>query len=170
MKKKRYDIYRSDEELYFGYWLEEMADKNIISNIEYESESFELFPDYKTEKNKINKHIYTPDFVFNCNDSVLFEKIEKFYNKKNLFIKTGNKVYIEVKADFDYKNMTKSFVINQKWMFQKYGIYVNLVKIPSFFSKTFIPYKYLLTKKGNQRKINFDYKDINSYLDLNKGV
>ena len=165
MKKNRDDIYRSDEELYFGYWLEELADNKIIKEIFYEPESFELFQECKFEKHKINKHIYTPDFVCKINESVFFEDISKFHCKKNLFIKTGDKVYFEVKPDFDYKNMTREFGINKKWMFQKYGIYINLVKIPSLFEKTFTPYKYLLTKTGKKRILKFEYKSCKEYIN-----
>lgn len=54
--------------------------------------------------------------------------------------------YIEIKPDFDQNNMTREFKINQKWMYQKYGIYINLI-IPTkknkpkinWFQQTFTP-------------------------------
>lgn len=107
---------------------------------------------------------YTPDFkiIWNENHNLVHTYIEYILNGKPTREFISNKLisfienqgfdmlefvsYVEIKPDFDQNNMTREFKINQKWMYQKYGIYVNLV-IPTrknkpklnWFQRTFTP-------------------------------
>lgn len=84
---------------------------------------------------------------------------------KNYSIKTEkDTVLIEIKNTYDQNNMTRLFVLNQKFILDKYGIYINLIKIPDLFEKTFLPKEYLKTPSGKDKKINFSYVLIEEYL------
>jgi hypothetical protein len=67
--------------------------------------------------------------------------------------------YIEVKPSFDFKNMTRLVKINQKWVFEKHHIYINIVVPEHLFNRTFTPLKYFTTdKSGKPRKIKYKNK------------
>lgn len=133
---------------------------------------------------------YTPDFLLTFSEDKykklvwlkstlrIEDKMDKLFigtNDARIFLTSGydngnsgfpyTQVLVEVKPTFERNNMVRLFGINQKQMWSKYGIYVNLVKIPDFFKKTFVPSEYLKTNKsGKDRKINFKYKLIDEYL------
>lgn len=152
--------YESDEEMYFLLWAFELKDKGIISSID-RGESIELFDGYKEsytkttilktktkveEKTKtiLNPHIYTPDFKIIWASNPIFPEAKKGCNYS----------LIEVKPDFDQNNMERAFKINQKWVFDKLGIYITLIKPNKLFAETFTPTRYLITNKsGKGRKI-----------------
>lgn len=72
---------------------------------------------------------------------------------------------IEVKPDYDQNNMTRLFKNNQKFVWDKYQLFINLIKIPTLFRQTFTPNKYLSTLRTNkQRKINHNSVNIEDYL------
>ena len=61
--------------------------------------------------------------------------------------------------------MTRLFRVTQKWMYDKYRLYIELVILPNLFKTTFVPRRYLITDKGKQsRKINFDIKLVNEWI------
>lgn len=73
---------------------------------------------------------------------------------------------IEIKASFDQNNMTRLNGINRKWMYQKYSIFVNLVKVPEIFKDTFVPKRFLLTDSGKQQRIiHFPTKTLEEYVN-----
>lgn len=167
-------LYKSKEELYFSWWLDELKSKGYIKKYEYECESLELAPplqnsyteELKTktkEKSEtlIREHIYTPDFKI-----FWTEKAKGVFwdsGRQNIwpFRQVGEDLtsYVEVKGGFDSGNMTRLFIVNQKWLYSKLGIFVNLVKITNkkggFFDKTFTPKRFMTTDLTNKpRKIN----------------
>lgn len=87
--------------------------------------------------------------------------------------------YIDIKPGFAQASQ-QSFVrfpVKQAWVYDKYAVYVQKIvtlqsvkhklgrKYSGLFVSTFVPERYLLTDSGNQRrKINFDYKTIDSYV------
>jgi len=159
----------SDEELYFSWWLDELVKADLI--IEYKRGSEFLLSDpvkvmaekqLKTktklvEKHLLSGHIYTPDF------NVLFRP--SFASKCGFSHDSGLSI-IEVKNDYDAKNMTRLFRINQKWVAKETGIIVNLVKIPSFFKKTFTPERFLLTDQTMKpRKLKHKPRSLTQYLE-----
>jgi hypothetical protein len=181
--------YQSNEELYFHQWLLELQDRKIISNIEKPaslvlSEAVPIKIGNK-EVNLLNEHIYTGDFEFYVDIKFikLFENMESIltspFSKKalKLFCKEvfgevinnqyspNHKCFVEVKGGFNNNNMLRIFSLNQKWIYQRYGIYYNLVKVPKIFEKTFTPEAYLKTATGKDRKINFKVKLIDEYLN-----
>ena len=179
--------FESFEEEIFHQYLLELEDRKIISHIEKPaslvlSEAVPITVG-KKEVNLLNEHIYTGDFKFRVEDSELsiFNHIiaptisPKSKKQAVIYYKGGfhslgylrewrNEVYIEVKGNYDNNNMTRLFSLNQKWVYQKYGIYYNLVKVPKIFEKTFTPEAYLKTSTGKDRKINYKVKLIDEYL------
>ena len=158
----------STEEEHFYWWLLELEDKGIISDIR-RATSLKL-NDALVRKIK-NKSInfledqeYTADYVFTIEDktSSYFEDIDnpqtspKSRSKTPLYYQEDT-VWVEVKGAWDAGNMTRLFRINQKQVYTKHGIFVNLVKIPDFFKKSFTPHRFLKTDTGKfDRKLNWE--------------
>lgn len=73
-------------------------------------------------------HVYQPDFRLIL--SPFFNMIEH-----KLFIKDRNAVYVDVKGGYANPkyHSNRGFPINQKWVYQKYGIFVNKVICETFF-------------------------------------
>lgn len=186
--------YESDEELYFLMWAFELLDKNYIQSIE-RSESYPLtsglyneYTEVKQLKTKekivekkqvlLNPSVYTPEFkiVWKRPQCMKFVWLPHMSSKLDVpFIGhwTGEErsnrgdiiTLIECKPDFDQNNMTRLFKSNQKFMWEKHRIFVNLVKTKEFFESTFTPTEYLITKTGKPRKINFPVTTLEQYID-----
>lgn len=160
--------YESNEELYFLYWCEELIkNKIILPNIERGKtfvlsepalEQIEIIKQFKKGVKKLIKykkflreHVYTNDFTIYIRE----DKIDLF-NFKYAGNKIVNeisylKVYFEIKPFYDQNNMTRIFSINQKWVFDKYGQFINLFIPEKQFINTFFPKKYLYTKTGKTK-------------------
>lgn len=142
----------SDEERHFYAWLIEAERAGLVSNIEYHSGSFVLadratMPVEKQLKTKtktvekflLHPHKYTPDFEF------IWHGIANPFTAITL-----NNVFVDVKGSFNKYGDSKQFSINQKWMFAKYGIYVNKCVPEKLFLKTWVPEACRLTPKTRQ--------------------
>lgn len=68
--------------------------------------------------------------------------------------------YIEVKPIFDMNNMTRDFKVKQKIIFNNKQRYIQLVKIPAFFEKSFTPLRYLMQDVMNSRPRKIKHKVI----------
>ena len=140
---------KSNEEKFFSYWLEELKESGINIDWRYEPDSFILsekitFPYQKTmksgkskiiEKHLLNPHVYTPDFMI----------IDKSQILKDLFHSNSEFIWIDTKGTWANRGATQEFSINQKWIYQKHGIYVNKVIPEKLFFKTFAPKKVRIT-------------------------
>jgi hypothetical protein len=168
----------SDEEKYFYDWLTILEKHNLVTDIERGS-SFKMCDeltviDKSSPKLKtitlLEERIYTPDFKFKITETnKLFNDINNITtnpNKKNtqVIISQDDIVYIENKPIYDQNNMTRLFRINQKEMYAKHQIFVNLIKVPTIFKYTFTPESYLTTKTGKTKKINFKVVTVDEYL------
>jgi len=179
--------YQSNEELYFSWWCDTLKDKGIIKRYLYESNTFKLsepksfiytkklVTKVKTLKGSLlDAHEYTPDFIIEWNteyDGIFYRDINKVYSHKPPYFamqsKKNESVYslFEIKGSFDRNNMTRLFRLNQKWLYDKYDLYVDLLIIPDLFKRTFIPDRWFYTDSGRQpRKINFGVKRFNEYF------
>lgn len=181
--------YDSTEEYYFECCLIELVNMGFVKYYKRQPESIKITEGLKisyTEttqlktKTKVTvRHqtllqdsVYTPDFLIaweNKAENILFQNI--IYSNKKLvtpFIAyPEGDTYIsivECKGSFDRNNMTRLFVLNQKFIWDKYKIFVNLVVIPDFFKKVFTPKEYLLTPTGKTKKINFQPISLKQYL------
>lgn len=202
MIKKREAKLDSDEEKYIEWWLEELKEKNLVLEIIRQPNGFILSEaatiNYtealKTKckeksRNILQPHAYTPDFKVLWNWSILknyddlVDLLESINNPKPMFFahtnsNSGVYSYIEVKPIFDQNNMTREFKINQKWVWEKYKIYINLSIPTVLFENTFSPQRYiedqiykrdyrkkgkLIARKGDS-KIKHKVITINQYM------
>lgn len=172
-------------------WLECLLNEGFIENIT-RADNFHLtdavYKKYhdvlKTKTNVkeeplLQSSSYTPDFEFDITPKgqklSLFKEIdtlERCFKRNDFtFITQNNHCIIEVKGTkFGGKNSTLAeFVYKQKFTYQKYGIYVNLVTPDKLFPLTFSPPKFLLTditKKA--RKIKFKVVHFQDWLKQQK--
>ena len=189
-----YDDLKFDSkgEVYFYWWVQDLLSEGFIKDIIIHPHPFELFDKVshsylevkKTKNNQkletlMQPHIYTPDMAIEWNpirSSYFVESVHcDFKFKKNKLIAMSQYspfTYIEVKPTFDQNNMTRLFMLNQKWVFDKYNEYVNLVKIDtksvesSWFALTFVPKRFLLTDAGVRgRAIHYPVKTLGDYLE-----
>ncbi len=184
----------SMEEVYFIWWLQELYRNGyIVSTVYYQGNSFELSPSVTIKKVKqlvtktktierqlLKPHIYTPDFRIQWFSKSLFIFVKPFFTGKDVdinvpfifedvndLISTGT--LIEIKGGFSRHGRKSEiiFSINQKWLYSSRGIYVNMVKIPEFFSKTFTPLRYFstdLTKKPKKISDDFKIRTLEEYV------
>jgi len=168
--KEQFD---SNEEMYFFWWLLELKEKGFIKEIELQPTAFPLSSSISCEyeqqmktKSKIvseeimKGHVYTTDVfvIWNKNaidkfTTLIDSGIRKKERSSLQFIisqEKGGVIYsfIEVKPSFDQNNMTRLAVINQKWVWEKFKTYVNIVIPEKHFNKTFTPGRYFFTNKS----------------------
>jgi hypothetical protein len=178
-------MYRSKEELYFSWWLDELKEADYINSWEYEPKSFTLIDKVKygwskqlktkekhMESTLLNDLCYTPDFRIQwshkgCNSPFVWQYKSKRSHAFSILI--GEVSYIDVKGTFDRNKSNSTFSIIQKVMYDKRGILVEKVVPQKLFEKTFTPKRYLLTDGGGQaRKIKWKVKSLEEYLDNEK--
>lgn len=187
----------SSEELYFSWWLDELIEAGYV--LDYtDANTYQLtsglyleYLEIKKTKNVIKTQTllepsnYTPDFEIKWHKNALGIFVNppirslvdgnKVYHDgvlgkfdKNLFTKSGE-CLVEVKPVYDRHNMTRLVQLNIKQMMQQHSIFVNLVKIPDLFVKTFTPKRFLYTDSGKlERKINFKVITLQEYLKNNE--
>ena len=195
----------SKEELYFKWFVEELLAFDVISDYKYHPKPFVLSTGFEYDvyaKSKPTKkprtlsllqnHEYTSDFVLNWTPKlkgILWEPISSVHHDsmKNFpFIANYNKALdmhysvIDVKGSFigPHNTTAITFPLNQKWVWEKYNIYVNKIvthpritkagaSIPSnaLFLKTFVPDRFLLTDRDmTPRAIHYRKRSIAQYL------
>jgi hypothetical protein len=158
----------SEEELEFYYWVKEALEFGFISKFDYNCVSYDLAPkqtytvekQLKTkvkivEKHLFHNHIYTPDFIIYPD-----KRWGLLGDTHKLLELNGHPIVIDVKGAFQNFDGNRSFSINQKWMYDKHGIYVNKVIPSKFFETTWLPKECRLTKKTKQ--VRKKYKDFPS--------
>lgn len=178
--------YDSLEELAFLQWASELQKAGYIKSI-VRAESLLLCGpmsiDYAQQlvtKSKpmsqtiLHGHSYTPEFRIIWDKKALDRIVSLIgENKKfeNLFLGVWENAYkdfvtyIEIKPLWDQNNMERLFRVNQKWMWDKYKIFVNLVKCPELFARSFTPDEYLTTKSGRSRLIKWKIKKMYHFLN-----
>jgi len=181
------EIYKSKEEEYFEWWLNDLKNAGIIKRYTYEYDQFTLSTAkfYRSTKHMVTKvklvehslldaHKYTPDFIVQWDrayEGIYYRTIsgDRYTNKPPFFAVVSKKdgehyTFFEVKPDYDQNNMTRLFRLNQKWLYDKYQLYVELAILPTLFKRTFVPERYLRTDKNTTiRKINFDKRSLSDY-------
>lgn len=179
--------YESYTEYYALSWLLELKSNGYVKAIK-RSESFQLsdniLNDYTIQMKRSSKtatqtlafgHSYTADY-----DAVFTKKaIGKFcwllgsgtkWEKHWLICHLTDKkdeyyCHIEVKPDFtDWKGKTSKAVNDCKWVYQKYGRFVNIFKPENRFESTFTPECYFLTGTGKPRKLKYETRTLEEYL------
>ena len=163
----------SQEEKWFSHWLSEALAEGMVDRYVYhpseivlsETKIQKVVSEYYTKVRKykrtrttdrliLRECTYTPDFI------VFFtESFRDVYPK--LLIEFGEKdvpenvsCYIDVKGTFAGRNNTSAvtFPIKQKWIYDKYEIFINKVVPEKFFNKTWVPKYVRLTSRGKVSK------------------
>jgi len=183
----------SNEEMYFDWWLKEILDLRLYESIHFHPITYSLssmteYPVVRQLKTKVKKetrcllekHVYTPDFAIVWHEKAknyLFRDVEDdspLGGKIPFFAQrmSDGKYHtmVEIKPDYDMHNMTREFKINQKWVMDKYSVFVQLIKTPSFFKKTFTPNRFLFcnNKSAQPRKIKFNIRARDEFFSLLK--
>jgi hypothetical protein len=175
---------KSNEERWFEMWLDELIQHGLVSEYICQPDPFLLSEPlniaWHKQKKKgeeivtqtiIREHIYTPDYFVKFTSKAYPILVDRYrandhrkYQKE--IITQGGNAFIETKGGFDRNNMIRLASINIKWVYAKYGIIVNMLKIPNLFADTFTPKAYLFTEKTKQpRKIKFKVKTIEEFLN-----
>lgn len=180
--------YESIEELHFLWWCEVLLLSGHLLKVE-RGEPIQITHGYKhdyevaTRKGTTVKSQtifqpskYTPDFILTWNPKrhrkfVWLPSYGKYVKPLLLGMEvTGGVItYVECKGNFDFNNMTRGFVLNQKFLYDKYKVLINLIKLPDLFANTFTTTKYMYTNKtGQLRKLKFEPRSLKEYLSLNQ--
>ena len=115
--------------------------------------------------------IYTPDFKIWWTPKargifVTDLNIESTEKISTPFICQDGISIIEVKGGFDQGNMTRLAINNIKFVYEKFGVYINMTKVPDIFKKSFTPERYLLTDKSfKPRKINYGVRTLSEFVN-----
>jgi len=166
--------YSSFEELVFFHWLKECEQADLISNSIYQPESFllsdkqfiSIIKKYKTkvrqeEKEKtikrvlLSSHHYTADWNFKLNTHLF----------NTVFHPDTTNIFVDIKGSYTRNGDGRDFIINQKWVYDKYGIYIYKIIPDIFFKETFAPdfirkhrpgkqKEYIKTKKNRKKYDN----------------
>lgn len=170
VKKLLQRTYDSQEEHEFSSWCEEAQSLGLIYSAVYHPPAFQLSPKvtYKRlvkMKTKVKEadaflfhpHEYTIDFILNLTEKgIEFLKSRKLMlwpppHKLNGSLHVGL-LHVDVKGGFSRFHDEKPFVINQKWVYDKYGIYVYKVIPKKWFAVTWVPAQARFSpKKGKLR-------------------
>jgi len=158
-------IFDSDEELEFYHWIQEALKYKVISDWKYNhlsyplssKKSYNFTKQLKTktkivEKHLFHEHSYKPDFhIYKGDRWNILEKhnLLTFHDDEKEFV-------IDTKGTFQRNDGNRSFTINQKWMYDKHGIYVNKVIPEKFFKLTWLPEKCRFTRKKKQLRKKYE--------------
>ena len=142
-------------------WCCEAAQLKLIDDFEYQPQSIPLFEsiDYLNVDNKrrvlLRDHVYSPDFkIIFCPRSST-----KLCREFKLSIAQAQQdsfqVHLDVKGTFQKADGGRVFSINQKWVYQKTGIYVLKLVPKDFFQTCGCPQACFYTRKANRTRKAF---------------
>lgn len=163
----------SETELSFYHWLVEATKHGYIKSFNYHPRVFELSDGITYDKTVVKKtktttvqrsllspHVYTPDYTIELDSLFKTLKLpipEPLYDYKE--------IYIDVKGNFSRHGDQVAFPINQKWVYDKYGIYILKVIPDDWFVDTWVPTDSRLTDKTKVVQSKYiNVKTINQYL------
>lgn len=170
-KRRQFEVYDiihnvnlsvdSQEEVDFIEWCNEATKLSIINDYFYQPESYQLAESvkYKNVFNKENtlfqEHKYSPDFIimFDPNNSLDLSK--EFHIMYDDLSSQQCSSIIDVKGTFTRNDGGRSFSINQKWMYQKFKLYIYKLIPQKFFAKFGCPDNCKLTKKTKKPRTVF---------------
>lgn len=183
--------YDSDEELYFVWWLQELKSAGYIESWKYHPKPFPLSDkvyihwqkELKTKNKKmistlLQEHNYQADFLIRWTEqskdlffaSTLNQNILKYPFVADK-IESGSyyRSIVDVKGTFNQNDAWRRFSIDQKWVWQKFSIYVQKVIPIKLFQKSFTPIRFLDTNKSKKsRKLNYKPISLFEFINLNK--
>ena len=182
----------SEQEYQVNEWLLELKEKGLVGEINYQPSSIRLneelivsIPNGLKKPKKLSilkKHDYTMDFEITCSE-LLYDAVKGTHSR--LFRSDDNKVRLEVKPDstalklVDSHGSTRLFTSRtQPWVYEKFGIFVNLCTPNILFSNTFVPkslvdnfyYKKAIAKKGKlirkgDSKVTWEIRTVEQFIN-----
>ncbi len=167
----------SQEELHFYFWCADALAAGIVSAWSYQPRTFELAPkvtvpetvQMKTKTKTVEHFLlnpcsYTPDFL-------LVPGPRWHLVAKSLYSADGKGFWIDVKGKFggQYGDDVK-FSLLQKWLYDKWRIYVNKVIPVNFFEKTFVPGRAAIGKSGRERTCYLNCRTLPQLLNSGQGL
>lgn len=151
----------SIEECDFMEWCCEAARLGIIKDFTYQPEPIKLFDAtsyidvQKKKKSLLRDHVYSPDFCIIFDPRVSQTLCIQFKVPYDKSLLESSSVYLDVKGTFQRNGGDRSFSLNQKWVFQKVGIYVSKVIPEKFFKECGCPQACFYSKKLKKPRVKF---------------
>ena len=138
------------EEVEMYEWLDYALEKGVILDFIYQPKTFNLSEpvDITNSKGKkrslFREHVYSPDFIIAIERSrtALLDEVKCDWSR---FKDDVYNAWIDVKGTFNRNS--RSFSIDQKWVWSKHGIYVHKLIPKKFFEKFGILKEFRLTRK-----------------------
>lgn len=143
MQSKIVTLEVSDEEKYFAAWLDEAMKEELVEGYTHQPIPFKLspeiaFPEKKGKKEiknlLLNDHEYKADFKIHWGQKAFDIKLVKFIGDneaEGLFecqmFKEKPISVVDVKGSFGQNKNDQRFPLNQKWVYDKYKIYVQKI-------------------------------------------
>jgi len=137
----------SKEEVEFYMWCKEAKLQGFIREFLYQPEPFILSGKVtrevtktvgkktkQVERHLLHPHTYRPDFIIRASS--------QFHDFTHGLTDScePRMFYIDIKGAYEpVESKAALFSINQKWVYSKFGVYVNKVVPKHFFAKTFAP-------------------------------
>ena len=161
----------SNEEKDCLNWLCEAKKMNIINDFTYQPESFTLFEPQKykdvnnKEKTLFREHKYTADFTVQFTPSSFLELSKELKVPYDQLSSQNYIAYIDSKGTFNVTE--RAFGYNQKWVWQKFKIYIYKLIPKKFFAKFGVPEKSIFTSKTKKKRTIFsNYKTIKQVFKI----
>ena len=149
------------EECDFCAWCCEAAKLGIIQDFSYQPSSISLSDSisYITYENKkrilLREHIYSPDFMVQFNPKASRLLCKEFKLTLQQAQQESFQTFLDVKGTFQRSDGGRVFAVNQKWVYQKTGIYILKIIPKEFFAKCGCPLICFYTKKTNKLRTAF---------------
>lgn len=156
------------EEWQIYHWVLELYELGVIKKYEYQPTEFQLTPKYtfvpaynnpkKKTKSLLQPHIYTADFRLEF-DEAYGETLAKYFKISKDMISNGIiTLFLDIKGTFQKNGGARTFSINQKLVFEKYGTYIQKTVPQDLFPVLGVPVRCLRGYKGRPSKV---YKSCN---------
>ena len=163
----------SAEEVDFIEWCSEAARLSVIQDFIYQPEPIQLFDavsylDFQGKKRSLlQQHIYSPDFCIKFIPGAFPVLAKQFKVPYDRMSQASSSIYLDIKGAFQRNGGDRSFSLNQKWVFQKTGIYVNKIVPVKFFEVWGCPQACFLSKVLKKpRKMYIGFKTISQTFGL----
>ncbi|HDY86922.1 MAG TPA: hypothetical protein ENH82_02265 [bacterium] len=178
---------RSNLEIHFEWYLAELVAAGYVTEWMSQLPGWMLFvkaeyvytKQLKTKRKEIkavipglSKMEYTPDFRIVWTPEAKGIFWQNFYSGRKLkspfFIENEFilEAYVEIKPGFDQHNMTRTVQPKIRWVWEKFGSYVQIITPEKLFEQTFTPARYLFCDKiaTRKRKIKYPVRTLRDYL------
>ena len=149
----------SVEEQFFVDWLCEAAQLSIVQDFMYQPRTFvlsegEQYTDVDGRKRCLFKeHVYSPDFLVAFDPTAQKELAREFKTRADDAAAGQCSAWIDTKGLFNPN--ARSFSIDRKWVWQKFGIYICEVVPKKFFKKMGCPFRSFYSGKTKKPRKMF---------------